>query len=126
MPMINSASVCSRLLLRSSCEDSVSMRASQMECCIGRSSSQKKSSQYAFEHDLSNSVVQCDDRGKIPALPLISAVPFGMEPWEFMAWWYHAGGSTLAEELYAPHNIHPILCGIISPETAGWFRKEIN
>lgn len=66
------------------------------------------------------------DRGKIPALPLISAVPFGMEPWEFMAWWYHAGGSTLGEELYAPHNIHPILCGIISPETAGWFRKEVK
>ncbi|MGZ8409994.1 MAG: C4-dicarboxylate ABC transporter, partial [Hyphomicrobium sp.] len=41
------------------------------------------------------------DRGKIPALPLISAVPFGMEPWEFMAWWYHAGGSRLGEELYA-------------------------
>jgi TRAP-type mannitol/chloroaromatic compound transport system substrate-binding protein len=66
------------------------------------------------------------DEGKIPALPLISAVPFGMEPWEFMAWWYHAGGSALGEELYAPHNIHPILCGIIGPETAGWFRKEIN
>jgi TRAP-type mannitol/chloroaromatic compound transport system substrate-binding protein len=66
------------------------------------------------------------DEGKIPALPLISAVPFGMEPWEFMAWWYHAGGSELGEELYAPHNIHPILCGIISPETAGWFRKEIK
>jgi TRAP-type mannitol/chloroaromatic compound transport system substrate-binding protein len=66
------------------------------------------------------------DRGKIPALPLISAVPFGMEPWEFMAWWYHGGGSALGEELYAPHNIHPILCGITSPETAGWFRKEIK
>jgi TRAP-type mannitol/chloroaromatic compound transport system substrate-binding protein len=31
------------------------------------------------------------DRGKIPALPLVSAVPFGMEPWEFMAWWYPRG-----------------------------------
>jgi TRAP-type mannitol/chloroaromatic compound transport system substrate-binding protein len=66
------------------------------------------------------------NRRKIPALALISGIPFGMEPWEFMAWWYHAGGSGLAEELYAPHNIHPILCGIISPETAGWFRKEIK
>lgn len=66
------------------------------------------------------------DRGKIPALPLISAVPFGMEPWEFMAWWYHGGGQQLGEELYAPHNIHPVLCGVISPETAGWFRKEIH
>ncbi|TVR80100.1 MAG: TRAP transporter substrate-binding protein [Rhodospirillales bacterium] len=66
------------------------------------------------------------DAGKIPALPLISAVPFGMEPWAFTAWWYHAGGKELGQELYEPHNIHPLLCGIISPETAGWFRFEIT
>ncbi|NJO56184.1 MAG: TRAP transporter substrate-binding protein [Rhodospirillales bacterium] len=66
------------------------------------------------------------DMGKIPALPLLAAVPFGMEPWEYTAWWYHAGGDKLAEELYAPNNIHPILCGIIGPETAGWFREEIT
>ena len=65
------------------------------------------------------------DQGKIPATPLISAVPFGMEPWEFNAWWYYGGGQQLGEELYAPVNIHPILCGIIGPETAGWFKFEI-
>ncbi|MGD8831841.1 MAG: hypothetical protein PVF57_14660, partial [Pseudomonadales bacterium] len=32
------------------------------------------------------------DQGKIPASPLLGAVPFGMEPWEFAAWWYEAGG----------------------------------
>ena len=53
------------------------------------------------------------DQGRIPATPLISAVPFGMEPWEFTAWYFEAGGQALAEKLYAPHNIHPILCGII-------------
>lgn len=66
------------------------------------------------------------DQGKIPAVPLIAAVPFGMEPWEFNAWWYYGGGSQLGEELYAAHNIHPILCGIIGPETAGWFKNEIT
>jgi TRAP-type mannitol/chloroaromatic compound transport system substrate-binding protein len=66
------------------------------------------------------------DMGKVPALPLISAVPFGMEPWEFNAWWYYGGGKELAAELYAPHNIHPVLCGIIGPETAGWFSFEIK
>ncbi len=66
------------------------------------------------------------DQGKIPAVPLIAAVPFGMEPWEFNAWWYYGGGQALGEELYSPHNIHPVLCGIISPETAGWFKVEIN
>lgn len=66
------------------------------------------------------------DMGKIPALPLLAAVPFGMEPWEYIAWWYHGGGSQLAEELYSEHNVHPVLCGIIGPETAGWFREEIT
>jgi hypothetical protein len=66
------------------------------------------------------------DQGKIPATPLISAVPFGMEPWEFNSWWYYGGGKQLGEELYAPVNIHPILCGIIGPETAGWFKFEIK
>jgi len=49
------------------------------------------------------------DQGRIPATPLISAVPFGLEPWEYTAWYYEAGGKALAEALYAPHNIHPIL-----------------
>ncbi len=66
------------------------------------------------------------DMGKIPAVPLLAAVPFGMEPWEYIAWWYHAGGDKLAAEMYAAHNIHPVLCGIIGPETAGWFRTEIT
>ena len=66
------------------------------------------------------------DQGKIPATPLISAVPFGMEPWEFTAWYYEGEGKDLTESLYHPHNVHPILCGVIGPETAGWFREPIN
>lgn len=66
------------------------------------------------------------DQGRIPATPLISAVPFGMEPWEYTAWYFQGDGKMLAEELYRPHNIHPILCGLISPETAGWFRFKIE
>ena len=66
------------------------------------------------------------DQGKISASPLVSAVPFGMEPWEYTAWWYEADGRRLAEALYLKHAIHPILCGISGPETAGWFRHQIN
>lgn len=66
------------------------------------------------------------DQGKIAATPLLSAVPFGMEPWEFTAWYFEDEGKMLTEALYAEHNIHPILCGIIGPETAGWFRKRID
>ena len=66
------------------------------------------------------------DQGRIPASALLSAVPFGMEPWEYTAWWYDGEGKQLAEALYAKHNIHPILCSIIGPETAGWFKEEVN
>jgi TRAP-type mannitol/chloroaromatic compound transport system substrate-binding protein len=66
------------------------------------------------------------DQGKIPASSLIGAVPFGMEPWEFTAWWYDAGGRELAQELYLEHGLHVILCGLTGPETAGWFREPVN
>lgn len=66
------------------------------------------------------------DQGKIPASGLFSNVPFGMEPWEYAAWWYDGEGRQLAEALYAKHNIQPVLCGVIGPETAGWFREEIT
>ena len=66
------------------------------------------------------------DRGKIPASALLGAVPFGVEPWEFSAWWYEAGGMELAQDLYAKEGVHVIYCGLIGPETAGWFRAPID
>ncbi|MDZ7687019.1 MAG: TRAP transporter substrate-binding protein [Gammaproteobacteria bacterium] len=66
------------------------------------------------------------DQGRIPATPLISAVPFGMEPWEYAAWYYEDDGRALTRELYRPHDVMPLLCGVIGPETAGWFRQPIN
>ncbi len=66
------------------------------------------------------------DAGKIPSSPLFAARPFGMEPWEYTAWWYEGGGQALGEEVYGKRDIHPILCGINGPETAGWFAKEIK
>ncbi|WP_148862897.1 TRAP transporter substrate-binding protein [Marinobacter fonticola] len=66
------------------------------------------------------------DQGKIPSSVLFSAVPFGMEPWEYMAWWYDGEGQQLAETIYHKNNVHPVLCGLTGPETGGWFNKEIN
>ena len=66
------------------------------------------------------------DQGRIPASTLISSVPFGMEPMEFIAWWYEGGGRELGEGLYNEHNVQPILCGVIGPETAGWFRERVR
>lgn len=64
--------------------------------------------------------------GKVPVSALFGAVPFGMETPMFAAWMYFGGGDQLLKEAYKPHNVYPIFCGSISPEAAGWFRKEIN
>ena len=66
------------------------------------------------------------DQGRLPVSVLFGAVPFGMTPWEYSAWWVRGGGRELAREIYRPRGIEPILCGIIGPETAGWFRSEIE
>ena len=64
--------------------------------------------------------------GTVPAAALFGATPFGLESMEFLAWMTHHGGQELLEETFHQYNVHPILCGTISPETAGWFRQEMN
>jgi TRAP-type mannitol/chloroaromatic compound transport system substrate-binding protein len=66
------------------------------------------------------------DQGRLSVSVLFGAVPFGMTPWEYSAWWVRGGGLALAREIYRPLGIEPILCGIIGPETAGWFRTPIE
>ncbi|WP_299199287.1 TRAP transporter substrate-binding protein [uncultured Amphritea sp.] len=67
-------------------------------------------------------------QGKIPAAALFSAVPFGPEAGEYMAWLYYGNGLKLYQEMYDSngYNVHVMPCAIISPETSGWFKKEIN
>ena len=66
--------------------------------------------------------------GKIPAAALFSAVPFGPEALEYMAWLYHGNGRELYQEMYdqAGYHVHVIPCAVISPETSGWFKEEIT
>ncbi|MFN5164374.1 MAG: TRAP transporter substrate-binding protein [Pseudomonadota bacterium] len=64
--------------------------------------------------------------GKVPASAILGALPFGMESPQFTAWVYFGGGDALIKETFRPHNVYPILCGTISPEAAGWFKKEIK
>ena len=65
------------------------------------------------------------ERGQVPAAALFGAMPFGLEGVDFVAWMTHHGGQELLEETFHPFNVHPVLCGVISPETAGWFRQEM-
>lgn len=66
--------------------------------------------------------------GKIPAAPLFSAVPFGPEAGEYMAWLYYGNGLALYQEMYdqAGFNVKVLPCAVIAPETSGWFGKEIK
>jgi TRAP-type mannitol/chloroaromatic compound transport system substrate-binding protein len=66
------------------------------------------------------------NQGKNSAYAFLSTWPFGPAAPEFVAWFKYGGGKEIAEELYARDNIKYILCGMIPPETSGWFREEIT
>lgn len=65
-------------------------------------------------------------KGKMPAAPLFSSVPFGMNVTETNAWLTYGGGLELWRELYAPFNVIPFPGGNTGVQMAGWFKKEIN
>lgn len=66
--------------------------------------------------------------GKIPAARLFSSIPFGPEAPEYLAWFYQGNGAKLHQELYDKNNLNVKVqvCGVLPPETSGWFDKEIN
>lgn len=67
-------------------------------------------------------------QGKIPEAALFSAVPFGPEADEYLAWLFKGNGMTLYQEMYdtAGYNVKVLPAAIISPETSGWFNKPIT
>ncbi|MEM9472770.1 MAG: TRAP transporter substrate-binding protein, partial [Pseudomonadota bacterium] len=65
-------------------------------------------------------------QGKEPSLALFSAVPFGPDAREYGAWLIHGEGEKLMQKVYAKHNIHSIICGVIAPEASGWFREPLK
>jgi TRAP-type mannitol/chloroaromatic compound transport system substrate-binding protein len=66
--------------------------------------------------------------GKFPAADFFTAVPFGPEATEYLAWIYYGNGMKLWQEMYDSNgmNVKAFLCGVLPPETAGWYLKEIN
>ena len=66
------------------------------------------------------------NQGKNSAYAFASTWPFGPGALEFNAWLVNGGGKELISELYARDNIKYFYCGMIPPETSGWFREEIT
>jgi len=66
--------------------------------------------------------------GKIPASPIFTAIPFGPEAGEYLAWMYYGNGMKLYQEMYdqSGYNVKVFICGIIAPETSGWFKEPIK
>ena len=64
--------------------------------------------------------------GKMPAAQVFNSVPFGPMFNELIAWMRYGEGQRLYEELYHPHNVHPLVCFFVPQDGSGWFRKPIN
>ncbi|MFT5083009.1 MAG: TRAP-type mannitol/chloroaromatic compound transport system substrate-binding protein [Lentisphaeria bacterium] len=65
-------------------------------------------------------------KGKIPAAPFFSTVPFGMNVQELNGWLHYGGGMELWRELYLPFNLVPFAGGNTGVQMGGWFNKEIR
>ncbi len=57
-----------------------------------------------------------------------SSVPFGPDAPEYLAWIYYGDGRKLWQEMYDRKqlNVHSIPCGILAPETSGWFARPVD
>jgi len=64
--------------------------------------------------------------GKDVAFALVGAVPFGPRAGEYIAWFKFGGGRELWDELYGSYGVKAIPCGVIPPESSGWFRQPIE
>lgn len=67
-------------------------------------------------------------QGKMTAASLFSAVPFGPEVGELLAWIMYDDGMDFYQRLYdeGGYNVHVLPCGITAPETSGWFKEEVE
>lgn len=63
---------------------------------------------------------------QIPVANLIGSMPFGPDPELFVGWMFKGGGLEIIQKAYDPHNVKTIPCHMVSPESGGWFNKEIN
>lgn len=64
-------------------------------------------------------------KGKSPAAPFFTSVPFGLTAQEMNGWLYFGGGLELWRELYADFNLVPFEAGNTGTQMGGWFRQPI-
>jgi len=64
--------------------------------------------------------------GKDPTFAFTTAVPFGLNTRQQLAWLYYGGGLELMRELYASYNVIQFPSGGTGAQMGGWFRREIH
>ncbi|MCB4820319.1 TRAP transporter substrate-binding protein [Roseicella aerolata] len=64
--------------------------------------------------------------GKDPSFAFFTALPFGLNARQNMAWLTHGGGAELANELFRDYNIVGFPAGDTGAQMGGWFRNEIR
>jgi TRAP-type mannitol/chloroaromatic compound transport system substrate-binding protein len=64
--------------------------------------------------------------GKDPTFAFDTAVPFGLNTRQQIAWMYHGGGLELLREFYKDYNVYNIPAGQTGAQMGGWYRKEIK
>ncbi|MBD3809735.1 MAG: TRAP transporter substrate-binding protein DctP [Sulfuricurvum sp.] len=65
-------------------------------------------------------------KGKNSAFALFSGTPFGLTSEEINSWMLFGGGMEFWREMYAKHNLYPLLGGNTNVQMGGWFRKPIR
>jgi TRAP-type mannitol/chloroaromatic compound transport system substrate-binding protein len=55
-----------------------------------------------------------------------TAVPFGPQLGEFLAWKWHGGGNEIRDKKYGEFGLTAVDCFCIGPETSGWFKEPVN
>ncbi len=64
--------------------------------------------------------------GKDPTFAFDTAVPFGLNARQHIAWVRQGGGGELMNEFYKAYNITSFQMGQTGAQMGGWFRKEIK
>ena len=59
-------------------------------------------------------------------LKLFTAIPFGPDNTEYLAWFRHGGGQELLDEVMLKRGLKATLCGLLPSEGGGWFREPVR
>ena len=57
---------------------------------------------------------------------IFGAIPFGPDALTHYRWMKEGSGQALLDDLYAPYGVKSIPCGMMGPEGAGWFKRQIH